>query len=539
MYIPPHFQWLEARQGPPGDASSGPNSQDSPDPGNKDPGKNGNNNSGGTSARTNAAIIVAAVTVFAITVGVILFFILRTLRRMNCSPKYIPGKRLKDRWNRWNAGRSYGQLSNGSSSNQANDTAYNGSGRSGGSEMNTTENATNGVRRETSVRSVITLPPYSAAPKPEEQIIAREGEREGMDVVVEFPETAEEEEARREELMEGLYQIRVQRRQEHAEREARRQARREARQRGDFIRLEELRLQNTIRDRSRSEARGNRGNSNSRNQSATTLLAESQSRGRDRRIASVSYAALGRVRHDGSRLRNNSTDSDNRPLLQSSRDGSTGELTHYRGESYSSLVSGSSVTSDGDTLTPVVSQRQSMHSARSRSNSRPESIPEEEPDTAGVDATGAPPPPEYDFLDWGEAPAYSSPVVTQFGPDARGSRNLTGEARQTTGSNENERREERDETAQSNQNNETDQSTERSRPPQLPQLSLLPTIQVDIASPIGDLTPTTPTMPRPREEQAEHAEHPAENPAEHPAHPAEHSSNNASDTTTAASHQNS
>lgn len=58
MYIPPHFQWLEARQGPPGDASSGPNSQDSPDPGNKDPGKNGNNNSGGTSARTNAAIIV-------------------------------------------------------------------------------------------------------------------------------------------------------------------------------------------------------------------------------------------------------------------------------------------------------------------------------------------------------------------------------------------------------------------------------------------------------------------------------------------------
>lgn len=449
---------------------------------------------------------------------------------MNCSPKYLPGKRLKDKWNRWNAGRSYGQLSNGSSSNQAGDTAYHGSGRSGGSEMNTTDNSTNGVRRETSVRSVITLPPYSAAPKPEEQIIAREGEREGMDVVVEFPETAEEEEARREELMEGLYQIRVQRRQEHAEREARRQARREARQRGDFIRLEELRLQSTIRDRSRSEARGNRGNNNSRNQSATTLLAESQSRGRDRRIASVSYAALGRVRHDGSRLRNNSTDSDNRPLLQGSGDGFTGELAHYRGESYSSLVSGSSVTSDGDTLTPVASQRQSMHSARSRSNSRPESIPEEEPDT-----TGAPPPPEYDFLDWGEAPAYSSPVVAQFGPDARGSRNLTGEAGQTADSNENERREEPDETAQSNQNNETDQSTERSRPPKLPQLSLLPTIQVDIASPIGDLTPTTPTMPRPREEQAEQAEHVSEHPAENFA---EHSSNNASDTT-ATSHQNS
>lgn len=400
--------------------------------------------------------------------------------------------------------------------------------------MDTTDNVTNGVRRETSVRSVITLPSYSANPKPEEQIIAREGEREGMDVVVEFPETAEEEEARREELMESLYQIRVQRRQEHAEREARRQARRDARQRGDFIRLEELRLQSTIRDRSRSEARGN----NSRNQSATTLLAEHQSRGRDRRIASVNYAALGRVRHDGSRLRNNSSDSDNRPLLQSSGDGSTGELTHYRGESYSSLVSGSSVTSDGDTLTPVVSQRQSMHSARSRSNSRPESIPEEEPDTTGVDTTGAPPPPEYDFLDWGEAPAYSSPVVTEFGPDARGSRNLTGEAVQNTASNENsDRRDEQDETAQ---NNETSQSTERSRPPQLPQLSLLPTIQVDVASPIGDLTPTTPTMPRPQEEQAEHAaEHTSEHASEHPAQqPAEHSSNNASDSI-AASRQNS
>lgn len=61
MYIPPHFQWLEARQGPPGDASSGPDSQDSPDPGNKDSGKD---NSGGTSARTNAAIVVCFFALF-------------------------------------------------------------------------------------------------------------------------------------------------------------------------------------------------------------------------------------------------------------------------------------------------------------------------------------------------------------------------------------------------------------------------------------------------------------------------------------------
>lgn len=51
MYIPPHFQWLEARQG----ANSGADSQGSPDSGNTDPGKD---NSGGMSARTNAAIIV-------------------------------------------------------------------------------------------------------------------------------------------------------------------------------------------------------------------------------------------------------------------------------------------------------------------------------------------------------------------------------------------------------------------------------------------------------------------------------------------------
>lgn len=386
--------------------------------------------------------------------------------------------------------------------------------------MNTADN--NGVRRETSVRSVITLPAYSASPKPEEQIIAREGERGGMDVVVEFPETAEEEEARREEVMEGLYQIRVQRRQEHAEREARRQARREARARGDFIRLEELRLQSTIRDRSRSSAQASNPS-----QSASALLAEHQARGRERRIASVQYASLGRVRHDGSRLRNNSSDSDNRPLLQDAaaihEDGSTSRLTHYRGESYSSLLSGSSVTSDGDTLTPVASQRPSMHSARSRSNSRPESIPEEE-DGDG----GAPPPPEYDYLDWGEAPAYTSPVVAQFGPDAREGRNLTGEA-QTSGSNEgNERQGGGDET----QDNEPNQNTERNRPTELPQLSLLPAIHVDVASPIGDLTPTTPTMPRPREqEQEQEQEHAQE-------HSAEHSSNDAPATTNA-SHQSS
>ena len=378
--------------------------------------------------------------------------------------------------------------------------------------MNTNNN---GVRRETSVRSTITLPPYSVSPKPEEQIIAREGERSGMDVVVEFPETAEEEEARREEVMEALYQIRVQRRQENAEREARRQERRDARSRGDFIRLEVLRSQSRNRERSRSSA-----SASNPNLSASTLLAEHQARGRERRIASVNYAALGRVRHDGTRLRNNSADSDNRPLLQNAagihEDGSP--MTHYRGDSYSSLISGSSVTSDGDTLTPVQSHRQSMHSARSRSNSRPTSIPEEEGDTGSMGDTGdmgaavIPPPPEYEFLEWGDAPAYSSPIVERFDQSAREDRNANGAREQPSASNESNDNSSRDEgsnqTAQNEQNDDTPQNTtHRSQPPpRLPELTPLPTIHVDVASPIGPLTPTptTPTQPQPREQAPEH-----------------------------------
>lgn len=396
--------------------------------------------------------------------------------------------------------------------------------------MNTTNNAA-GVRRDTSIRSTITLPPYSASPKPEEQIIAREGERGGMDVVVEFPETAEEEESRRDELMETLYQIRVQRRQENAEREARRQERRDARARGDFIRLEELRLQSFVRDRGRSSSAASASNPNP---SASAVLAEHQSRGRERRIASVNYAALGRVRHDGSRLRHNSNDSDNRPLLQNAasihEDGSGNPISHFRGDSYSSLVSGSSATSDGYTLTPVASQRPSMHSARSRSDSRPTSIPEEENTDAENAPAVPPPPPEYDHLGWGEVPAYTSPVAERFDSSARyGNANERTETDATNNTasaaaapaaapasgNGAETREhgsqgEQEEPSQNNE--ETSQGIQRSQAPApLPLLPPLPAIQIDIASPISDLTPTTPTQPQSREQSREQApERPAE-----------------------------
>lgn len=353
------------------------------------------------------------------------FFILRTLRRMNCHPKYLPGKYLKDLWNRWHVGPKYGQVPDPPA--RAQDTAYHPpSAAEGGTEMNTA--AQNGIHRDTSIRSVITLPAYSANPKPTEQIIAREGEREGMDVVVEFPETAEEEEARREESMESLYQIRLRRRQEIAEREARRAARREARANGNTERLETLRME--------SQARRNRSSTNESdsNRSASTLLREHRARSRDGRIARVNYAALGCVRHDGSRVRANSAESDNQPLLEA---GNTSSF-HSRDDSITSLMSGS--TSDADTLHPVHSQAASAR----------QSMAAEEGDVGGLNI----PPPDYDHVEWGEAPAYDSPNAE-----------TSAEAQQQ-------------------------QQQQHLR---LPEVTPLPAIHIDVASPVSD----SPSSPNP------------------------------------------
>ena len=197
----------------------------------------------------------------------------------------------------------------------------------------------NGVDRNTSVRSVMTLPAYTPAARENERILGREGERGGIDTVVEFPETQDDEEGRREDEMESLYQIRLARRQEAREREERRQQRREARQRGDIEALGEVRR--------RAEAAAEESRSQ-------VLIAEHQTKNRDRRVSSVQYATLGVARHDGTRLRANSSESDNRPLLdsaasisgQSTRSGAPSNNTHLRGPSASSLHSVSSRASD-------------------------------------------------------------------------------------------------------------------------------------------------------------------------------------------------
>ncbi|KAF2088797.1 hypothetical protein K490DRAFT_55423 [Saccharata proteae CBS 121410] len=176
-------------------------------------------------------------------------------------------------------------------------------------DANGIETDPSGVDRHTSIRSIMTLPAYAPTARENERILAREGERAGIDVVLEFPESDNEEETRRNEEMESLYQIRVARRAEQAEREDRRRRRREARERGDMETLSRLRRESRMQ-------RGGRGVDGQ--QSSAQLIAEHQAQvqARERRVSSVQYAALGVQRHDGTRLRANSTEDDNRPLLE-------------------------------------------------------------------------------------------------------------------------------------------------------------------------------------------------------------------------------
>jgi hypothetical protein len=101
-----------------------------------------------------------------------------------------------------------------------------------------------GVDRNTSVRSVMTLPTYNQAPSHNEQVLGREGE--GMDIVVESLETVNEKEHQHEAEMEALYQVRLARRREDEEREERRRLRREARERGDYVALREIQARGSV-----------------------------------------------------------------------------------------------------------------------------------------------------------------------------------------------------------------------------------------------------------------------------------------------------
>lgn len=302
----------------------------------------------------------------------------------------------------------------------------------GATESTEMATSTNGVDRNTSIRSVMTLPPYRQAPLPEEQLIAREGERAGVDTVVEYPETMEEEEARREEDMTSLYQIRQTRRREIDERDERRRERAAAREAGDWARIEQLRLQAQARQRARADSAASSTSSLPGDASSATLIAEHQARAvsRDRRVSSVSYASLGLARHDGSRIRADSVDdSDNRPLLdsaasmggynrsnQSSRRGSGLYQTsnfpplphHERTVSSNSALSGQTDAQP----TPGTS----THGERSGSDPPRILTPSSNDDSSEASPPIGEPPAYQDqaeSYEGEEAPPYSSPVVDQ------------------------------------------------------------------------------------------------------------------------------
>ena len=275
----------------------------------------------------------------------------------------------------------------------------------------------------------MTLPAYSKSVRDNERILAREGERGGIDTVVEASETAEEEENRREEEMESLYQIRVQRRREIEEREQRREARRDARRREDYTTLATMRQESIWRAQQRASS------------GAAAMIAEHRAASRERRVSAVAYGDLGVARHDGTRIRANSTDSDNRPLLDSAASMSestvrpfTGDSlsVHRRGRSGSSATSAMSDVSDNEGDLPPFGRSGSdfevvnMNQTQSRSpsatresvdnHSRAGSIPGPlSIDTADVGEARIPmyQPPAYEE-GFEEAPPYTSPVDRQI-----------------------------------------------------------------------------------------------------------------------------
>lgn len=300
-------------------------------------------------------------------------------------------------------------------------------------------------RNRGSIRSIMTLPMYHPSPRADEQLIAREGERAGIDTVIEYPETLEEEETRREEDMAALYEIRQARRREIEDREERRRARAEARENSDWARLEQLRLEHQTRQRAQTEASRARNNASGSsltllptvspaampelgvggNGSSQTLIAEHNARAssHERRISSVSYAELGLARHDGSRLRQDSLDSDHRPLLDgaafmgsgaaglgSNNNSRPGSLfnpnivplngRHHRAVSAESVVTTASefAGAAGPTITPQTSAgNRSDSDTAIRTPSASESTP--------------PAPPMEDPPQYEDAPPYTSPVA--------------------------------------------------------------------------------------------------------------------------------
>jgi hypothetical protein len=300
--------------------------------------------------------------------------VLRMIRAKHSEPKFIPTQYLRRLWVQWNPrppGAVYHRPDDFDDISTEADSVRRpsrvrigstacergGGGGGVGAELQPQLNgatAANGrvPDRQTSVRSIMTLPPYRVDPINTEQVIGREGERDGVDVVVELP-TEEELEAWRDDEMEALYQIRLARRQENAERERRREERRDARNRGDFVALDQ------IRQRTREAS----------NNTVIDDLRQNHERLRDQRnrtVSSVSYGNIGVARHDGSRIRANSSESERIGLLSDAA--SIGAL--------STTTSGATSSHQRNRSSSVLSGEIDMQapSMRSRASSRAETI---------------------------------------------------------------------------------------------------------------------------------------------------------------------
>lgn len=290
------------------------------------------------------AVIVSIILVLAIVSA---WWFLRRTRTKHKNPRYVPTAFLKKLWEKWDPTPMHYRLPDTNehlephratgvnrSTPPANfDAAASGSAATAN---NAGATATAGVDRNTSVRSVMTLPPYHPSARETEQVLGREGDRGGIDVVIEFPEGADVEEQHREAEMEALYQVRLARRRENEEREERRRLRREARERGDFVALREL------------QARARAGSAASGQRTVEELRAEHDrmKKERQRAVSSVSYADLGVARHDGTRLRANSNDSEREGLLGDAASIAASSRYHRRDRSASSVLSIDTMNSD-------------------------------------------------------------------------------------------------------------------------------------------------------------------------------------------------
>ncbi|KAI5457944.1 hypothetical protein BGZ63DRAFT_416414 [Mariannaea sp. PMI_226] len=291
--------------------------------------------------------------------------------------------------------------------------------------------ATTTVDRNTSVRSVMTLPAYRQSAATNERVLGREGERDGIDVIVDLP-TQEEEEELRDQEMAALYDIRTTRRQLLAEREERREQRREARRRGDRAALEDL------RNRTRA---ANEDTSLRDLRQQVERIKET----RNRSVSSVSYADVGLARHDGTRIRANSTESERVGLLSDAGSISRG---HQRERSASSAASAESdVVSLTATRTRGSSQSGGLWvtNGHERQGSDPNLVETDLGDTAM-------PPPEYEDVSlWEESrsttprheppPDYPGPYRSA---SQRTHRSLLSVGQHESGSNQAEEEEERD-----------------------------------------------------------------------------------------------